>query len=575
MGSLEAQLQIRQNAQQVQDYVQDLFAWEKEIKSKGTKPKAAGAGGQQGPGSNAPAIRGKAGLAVGPAPQGLQQPSLQPDASDATQKQGQPSARRQSDQAAPHAAAHTYKNYSKWEQFDVDAALASSDDDQPSSSSINNSRNSQIKGSSSARVAPAPLLAQSQAPAAAEAACDMTPVAYRPLATRTAATAPTSATAPAATGTTGKGSSLPASAAPTRGAAGAASRKPASAADCCGKPTTHVGWRERGNTLFTTGHYAEAVVCYDRSLALEPTPQAYANRALAALKQGRPADAEADCAAAIALDPSYVKAHHRRGSARLALGQPAAAAADFEAGLRWEPANKTLAVERARALEAVLAAEGLAAAPALPLQRLQVVAEVAAVQQLEPAAAASSAPAAVQAAAAMPADEAAAPATSSAPHASPTAVRVRSPLSSGRKRIAISDSPPSSPDSSAAEGAHKALNTVTLPRPAEPMPAPAAGMKAAPAAQPQAVPAAAAAAPGTTSPVPHAHAPATSRQQPVRTAPTARAPAAAAAAAALTQSGRQLRPPKSSVEFEAAWRSFGSDQQLQVGRTPAKYLGSC
>jgi hypothetical protein len=43
---------------------------------------------------------------------------------------------------------------------------------------------------------------------------------------------------------------------------------------------------------------------------------AYANRAMAFLKQAKYEAAEADCTAALALEPQYVKALSRRGTAR-------------------------------------------------------------------------------------------------------------------------------------------------------------------------------------------------------------------------------------------------------------------
>lgn len=76
---MQAQIKARQQAQQLQDALQDLHTWEKSINAKDEALK-----------------RHKAGVPV------------------------------------THAATHTYDHYrDKWDAFDVDAALASSDDDAP------------------------------------------------------------------------------------------------------------------------------------------------------------------------------------------------------------------------------------------------------------------------------------------------------------------------------------------------------------------------------------------------------------------------------------------------------------
>jgi Tfp pilus assembly protein PilF len=46
------------------------------------------------------------------------------------------------------------------------------------------------------------------------------------------------------------------------------------------------------------------------------------------------------------LDPSYVKAWHRRATARKQLGQLLEAAADYEEALRLEPSNTTVQADR-------------------------------------------------------------------------------------------------------------------------------------------------------------------------------------------------------------------------------------
>uniref|UniRef100_A0A8C9SYP4 RNA polymerase II-associated protein 3 n=1 Tax=Scleropages formosus TaxID=113540 RepID=A0A8C9SYP4_SCLFO len=78
----------------------------------------------------------------------------------------------------------------------------------------------------------------------------------------------------------------------------------------------------QGNAYFKEGKYEAAIECYtkgmeaDRSNVLLP-----ANRAMAYLKLERYKEAEEDCSKAIALDSSYSKAFARRGTARISLGK--------------------------------------------------------------------------------------------------------------------------------------------------------------------------------------------------------------------------------------------------------------
>ena len=61
----------------------------------------------------------------------------------------------------------------------------------------------------------------------------------------------------------------------------------------------------------------QAVRCYSEALEADSTlAAAYNNRALAHLKLGNLADAEADCGYVLRLEPRNVKAFLRRGSAR-------------------------------------------------------------------------------------------------------------------------------------------------------------------------------------------------------------------------------------------------------------------
>lgn len=170
--------------------------------------------------------------------------------------------------AGRHPAAHTYEHYrDKWDRFDVDAALAEEEEAEGAADGGGSK-----SGSSAARPA------SSSGPAAAVPQAHVTvPV----------APVPPPAT-PAAT--------------------------PAAAA-----PATAEGWKDAGNARFRAGQYQAAADCYASSLALAPTCLAHANRAMALLKLGRHAEAEAECGAALGLDPLYVKAYQRRWAYGLAL----------------------------------------------------------------------------------------------------------------------------------------------------------------------------------------------------------------------------------------------------------------
>ena len=126
--------------------------------------------------------------------------------------------------------------------------------------------------------------------------------------------------------------------------------------------------KDEGNQLFKRGKHAEAIERYTASLEIEPTHLALANRAMARLKLGSFAEAEADCTAALALEPAYVKAYSRRGTARRQQGRPLPAALDFEAALRLEPTSKALRDERLTCLALVQTQEKL-----LPLSARHVV----------------------------------------------------------------------------------------------------------------------------------------------------------------------------------------------------------
>ncbi|KAL6061645.1 hypothetical protein STEG23_027097 [Scotinomys teguina] len=101
-----------------------------------------------------------------------------------------------------------------------------------------------------------------------------------------------------------------------------------------------VSEKDLGNGYFKEGKYERAIECYTRGIAADGTNALLpANRAMAYLKIQRYEEAERDCTQAILLDGSYSKAFARRGTARAHLGKMNEAKQDFETVLLLEPGN--------------------------------------------------------------------------------------------------------------------------------------------------------------------------------------------------------------------------------------------
>lgn len=87
----------------------------------------------------------------------------------------------------------------------------------------------------------------------------------------------------------------------------------------------------RGLAYLDERRMADAAADFARALEINPElPEAYLARATVYLRTGRPADAEADLDRAIALEPRYGAAHHKRCLVRLGLGRLAEALQDCE-----------------------------------------------------------------------------------------------------------------------------------------------------------------------------------------------------------------------------------------------------
>ncbi|XP_052016774.1 RNA polymerase II-associated protein 3 [Apodemus sylvaticus] len=107
--------------------------------------------------------------------------------------------------------------------------------------------------------------------------------------------------------------------------------------------------KDLGNGYFKEGKYERAIECYSRGIAADSTNALLpANRAMAYLKIHKYEEAERDCTQAILLDGSYSKAFARRGTARTFLGKINEAKQDFETVLLLEPGNKQAVTELSR-----------------------------------------------------------------------------------------------------------------------------------------------------------------------------------------------------------------------------------
>uniref|UniRef100_A0A8C3HPP8 RNA polymerase II-associated protein 3 n=1 Tax=Chrysemys picta bellii TaxID=8478 RepID=A0A8C3HPP8_CHRPI len=133
--------------------------------------------------------------------------------------------------------------------------------------------------------------------------------------------------------------------------------------------------KDLGNGYFKEGKYEAAIECYTRGIAADGTNALLpANRAMAYLKIQKYEEAEADCTQAVLLDVSYSKAFARRGTARAALGKLKEAMQDFETVLKLEPGNKQ-AINELTKIQNELVEKGLwtyqeCPEPSKPLRRI-------------------------------------------------------------------------------------------------------------------------------------------------------------------------------------------------------------
>lgn len=98
--------------------------------------------------------------------------------------------------------------------------------------------------------------------------------------------------------------------------------------------------KEKGNEAFYAKDYEEAEAYYSRSLHfLADDPSTWANRALVRLKLDRAQAALEDCEHALAINPRYMKALHRKGKALYELRRDEEAVKFFQLALGESPGN--------------------------------------------------------------------------------------------------------------------------------------------------------------------------------------------------------------------------------------------
>jgi len=98
--------------------------------------------------------------------------------------------------------------------------------------------------------------------------------------------------------------------------------------------------KEKGNEAFYSKDYAEAEAYYARSLHFRPDdPSCWANRGLSRLKLDNARGALEDCEHALAINPRYMKALHRKGKALYELERYEEAVQSFQLALMESPGN--------------------------------------------------------------------------------------------------------------------------------------------------------------------------------------------------------------------------------------------
>jgi Flp pilus assembly protein TadD len=103
------------------------------------------------------------------------------------------------------------------------------------------------------------------------------------------------------------------------------------------QPDYMEAYRNRGNALRQLGRLAEAIASYDHAIALRPSVATYTNRGNVLRQLKRTEEALQSYDRALALNPNFAEIHNNRGSALQELGQFDEAAASYQHAIALKP----------------------------------------------------------------------------------------------------------------------------------------------------------------------------------------------------------------------------------------------
>jgi tetratricopeptide (TPR) repeat protein len=102
-------------------------------------------------------------------------------------------------------------------------------------------------------------------------------------------------------------------------------------------------YKNKGNEYFKAQKYSEAIEWYTKAVNADPNNETlYSNRAASYSACNKNAEALADAEKCVALKPTWVKGHFRKGIALCKLGRYDEAVAAYAKSLEIEPTNKDI-----------------------------------------------------------------------------------------------------------------------------------------------------------------------------------------------------------------------------------------
>lgn len=120
------------------------------------------------------------------------------------------------------------------------------------------------------------------------------------------------------------------------------------------KANTADSWKEQGNTAFNIKDLNRAIECYTKGLELEPNHSILlSNRSAAFLLKHKYEEALSDASQSISLNPSYVKAYHRKATSLLEMSRFEEAMAIVLEALKIDDKNADLLELRAELEEEI------------------------------------------------------------------------------------------------------------------------------------------------------------------------------------------------------------------------------